>query len=72
MAHIPVLRDESIDGIFIKKGETIIDGTLGGGGHTLEIVRRFGKEKGEGILVVQCSKPKVMDGKVILNLDKGW
>ena len=43
MAHIPVLRDESIDGLFIKKGETIIDGTLGGGGHTLEIVRRFGK-----------------------------
>lgn len=43
MKHISVLLNESIDGLAIKSGDTIIDGTLGGGGHTLEIVRRFGK-----------------------------
>lgn len=42
MNHIPVLRDESIDGLSILSGDIIIDGTLGGGGHTFEIIRRFG------------------------------
>lgn len=42
MAHIPVLKDETIDGLAIKSGDIILDGTLGGGGHTAEIVKRFG------------------------------
>ena len=42
MTHIPVLRDESIDGLAIKSGDVVVDGTLGGGGHTFEIIRRFG------------------------------
>ncbi len=42
MNHIPVLRDESIDGLSIRSGDIIVDGTLGGGGHTFEIIRRFG------------------------------
>ena len=42
MTHIPVLRDESIDGLAIKKGDVVIDGTLGGGGHTLEMIKRYG------------------------------
>lgn len=42
MNHIPVLKDESIDGLAIKKGDTIIDGTLGGGGHTSEMIKRYG------------------------------
>jgi len=44
MTHIPVLKDESIDGLFIKKKDTIIDGTLGGGGHTYEMIKCFGKD----------------------------
>jgi 16S rRNA (cytosine1402-N4)-methyltransferase len=32
--HIPVLLDEVIDLMAPEKGKTIIDGTLGGGGHT--------------------------------------
>jgi 16S rRNA (cytosine1402-N4)-methyltransferase len=44
MKHISVLLNESIDGLQIKDGDTIIDGTLGGGGHTLEIIKRFGKK----------------------------
>jgi len=43
MKHISVLLGESIDGLQIKSGDTIVDGTLGGGGHTLEIIKRFGK-----------------------------
>lgn len=43
MKHISVLLAESINGLNIKSGSTIIDGTLGGGGHTLEIIKRFGK-----------------------------
>lgn len=41
MKHISVLLNESIDGLNIKKGDVIVDGTLGAGGHTLEIIRRF-------------------------------
>lgn len=43
MKHISVLLGESIDGLKIKSGDIIVDGTLGGGGHTLEIIKRFGK-----------------------------
>lgn len=42
MKHISVLLSESIDGLSIKSGDVIVDGTLGGGGHTLEIIKRFG------------------------------
>jgi 16S rRNA (cytosine1402-N4)-methyltransferase len=44
MKHISVLLNESIDGLAIKKGDIVVDGTLGGGGHTLEILRRFNKQ----------------------------
>lgn len=44
MSHISVLKNESIDGLSIKKGDIIIDGTLGGGGHTVEMIKRFGKD----------------------------
>jgi 16S rRNA (cytosine1402-N4)-methyltransferase len=42
--HIPVLRDEAIDGLAIASGDVVVDGTLGGGGHTSEIIRRFGSQ----------------------------
>jgi 16S rRNA (cytosine1402-N4)-methyltransferase len=42
MTHIPVLRDESIDGLAVKIGDIIVDGTLGGGGHTYEMIKQFG------------------------------
>lgn len=44
MKHISVLLNESIDGLDIHKGDVIVDGTLGGGGHTYEIIKRFGKD----------------------------
>jgi 16S rRNA (cytosine1402-N4)-methyltransferase len=44
MTHIPVLLDETIVGLAIKKGDVIVDGTLGGGGHTYEMIKHYGKD----------------------------
>lgn len=45
MTHIPVLLHEVIAGLDIHSGETVLDGTLGGGGHFYEIADKLG-EKG--------------------------
>lgn len=42
MIHKTVLLQESIDGLSIKAGDIFVDGTLGGGGHSEEVIRRFG------------------------------
>lgn len=42
--HKSVLLQETIDGLDIKAGDTVVDATLGGGGHAEEILRRFGDE----------------------------
>lgn len=42
MRHIPVLLHETIDGLAICKGDVVVDGTLGSGGHSTEICRKFG------------------------------
>ena len=42
--HKPVLLKESIEGLNLKKGDTVVDATLGGGGHALEILKKIGKE----------------------------
>ena len=39
--HIPVLLKESIEGLSIKKGDVVVDGTFGGGGHSKEIYENF-------------------------------
>lgn len=39
--HRPVLLDETIDALDIKKDGTYIDGTAGGGGHSEQIARRL-------------------------------
>lgn len=40
LIHIPVLLNETIDGLNVKAGGTYFDGTLGGGGHSYEILKR--------------------------------
>ena len=42
MIHKTVLLHESIDGLDIKNGDIFVDGTLGGGGHSEEVCKRFG------------------------------
>ena len=40
-SHIPVLLNESIDNLNIKDGGIYVDCTLGGGGHSKEILKRI-------------------------------
>lgn len=39
--HISVLLDETIDGLDIKPDGIYVDGTLGGGGHSYEMLKRL-------------------------------
>ena len=40
-SHIPVLLQETIDGLDIKENGIYVDGTAGGGGHSSEILKRL-------------------------------
>ncbi len=40
LQHISVMRDECIDALNIKDGGIYFDGTLGGGGHSYEILKK--------------------------------
>ena len=42
MAHIPVLLQATIEGLDPKPGETVFDGTAGGGGHARALCDRIG------------------------------
>ena len=42
--HIPVLLNESVDGLNIVPGGTYVDVTFGGGGHSREILSRLGSD----------------------------
>lgn len=46
--HKPVLLNECIEGLNIKKSGIYVDGTLGGAGHSIEIVKKLGKN---GLLI---------------------
>ena len=41
--HIPVLLNESINGLNIKTNGIYIDGTVGGGGHSFFIAQKIFK-----------------------------
>ena len=47
--HIPVLLDETIEGLNINKDGVYVDATLGGGGHSKEILKKL--EDGNGFLI---------------------
>ncbi len=42
--HKTVLLHESIDALNLKKGSVVVDCTLGAGGHTEEVCKRFGND----------------------------
>lgn len=65
--HIPVLLNESIDGLNVKPEGTYVDITYGGGGHSREILRRLGN-KGRLIAFDQDSEAyanKIEDFRLI-------
>jgi len=64
MTHIPVLRDESIDGLNIQSGDIVVDGTLGGGGHTFEMIRRFGS--GIKIIALDLDSDAIARAKALI------
>lgn len=39
-SHIPVMLEECLEGLNLKKGGIYFDGTVGGGGHSFEILKR--------------------------------
>lgn len=42
--HVPVLLSEVIDGLQLAAGATVIDGTLGGGGHARQLLKQIGSQ----------------------------
>ena len=42
VGHVPVLLKEAIDFLAVKRGGTYLDATVGLGGHSCEIAKRFG------------------------------
>ena len=38
--HYSVMLSETIDGLLVKSGGIYVDGTLGGGGHSLDVLLR--------------------------------
>lgn len=42
-SHTPVLLKECLEGLDIRPDGIYVDGTLGGGGHSIEIVKRLGE-----------------------------
>lgn len=43
-AHVPVLLDPIVHGLVPRPGAVIVDGTLGGGGHTRALAERVGPD----------------------------
>ena len=50
--HIPIMLNEVLEGLDIKPDGTYVDGTLGGAGHSSEIVKRL-SDKGRLIGIDQ-------------------
>lgn len=64
--HIPVLLNECINGLKIKKDGIYLDGTLGGAGHSEEILKNLGKDGkligvDQDISAIEASKKRLQN-----------
>ena len=67
--HVPVLLHEVIEGLNPKLGETILDGTLGGGGHAEAFLKAIGAK---GTLIgFDADEDAIVRVKKFLSQDKG-
>lgn len=70
--HIPVLLNETIDGLNIKPNGVYVDLTLGRGGHSREILKRLGKghliafDKDQAAIEESKENLKGFDAKITL------
>lgn len=75
--HMPVLLQECLDGLDIKSDGIYLDGTLGGAGHSIEIMKRLengtliGIDQDEIALEVSRERLEKVKGKNRLVLIKG-
>jgi 16S rRNA (cytosine1402-N4)-methyltransferase len=58
IGHVPVLLQEAIDFLAIRRGGTYIDATLGLGGHSFEIASRLGPQ---GHLICLDKDPRALE-----------
>jgi len=65
MVHETVLLKETVDGLNLKPGDIIFDGTLGGGGHSVYIAEKFGRAI--KIIAVDRDKEALKRAEVRLN-----
>lgn len=56
--HVPVLLRETLDLLHPSPGDVVLDGTVGGGGHALEVARRIAPG---GLLVGADADPAALD-----------
>jgi 16S rRNA (cytosine1402-N4)-methyltransferase len=62
--HIPVLLNAVLDGLQPKPGMIVVDGTLGGGGHSRALAERIAPD---GLLIAIDRDPKAIDaGEIFL------
>jgi len=57
-SHVPVLLQEAIDFLAVRRGGTYIDATAGLGGHSLEIAKSLG---GQGHLIGVDNDPAALE-----------
>ena len=56
--HVPVLLEEVLEYLDLANGQVVVDGTVGAGGHSQEIVSRIGSE---GTLIGLDRDPMMLD-----------
>ena len=59
--HVPVMLQETVDVLVHKPNGVYIDATLGGAGHTLEIIKRLGAD---GVSEDNVLKPDVIKAAI--------
>ena len=63
--HVPVLKDETIEGLAINPSGIYVDGTFGGGGHAREIISRL---NGNGFFVgIDQDQDAIENGRTMLS-----
>ena len=71
-SHAPVMLDEVIEGLQIKPDGSYLDCTLGGGGHSSEILKRlkggklYAVDKDQDALATQSVQDQIKHGVLIL------